>query len=348
MSPTSGTCIVCQKQLRSPLTCLSCQLNYHRNCLITKLNNKTLKNCCVKQFGYLAPSDIETRSKSATESRSPLTLNSVPAFPPIGKNLKSTLKNSKNASASSYKSATLSPSTPVSPLLTNFPISDSVFSPLSNNKMSQFTKLPDNWSTMNTDEKLTSMMTVFLTSTKMMSDKIDEFGETIKSLQEKVTTNTSSIKKLETDFVTLKHDSIANSTSISNEMCKLREEVVGLKDAAGSSQQRIPSINASDLLISGIPESIASKLTPLQVSSSIFNKLGVSHLTNDILSSWKVGNRRVSSNANTNNDQRSFNCSYFLRMKSAELRNHILSVKKKLKILQVADAFPDHIDAAFR
>ncbi|KAH0535096.1 hypothetical protein KQX54_013391 [Cotesia glomerata] len=214
--------------------------------------------------------------------------------------------------------------------------------------MSQFTKLPDNWSTMNTDEKLTSMMTVFLTSTKMMSDKIDEFGETIKFLQEKVTTNTSSIKKLETDFVTLKHDSIANSTSISNEMCKLREEVVGLKDAAGSSQKRIPSINASDLLISGIPESIASKLTPLQVSSSIFNKLGVSHLTNDILSSWKVGNRRVSSNANTNNDQRSFNCSYFLRMKSAELRNHILSVKKKLKILQVADVFPDHIDAAFR
>ncbi|KAH0561137.1 hypothetical protein KQX54_013587 [Cotesia glomerata] len=260
MSPTSGTCIVCQKQLRSPLTCLSCQLNYHRNCLITKLNNKTLKNCCVKQFGYLAPSDIKTRSKSATESRSPLTLNSVPAFPPIEKNLKSTLKNSKNASASSYKSATLSPSTP-------------------------FTKLPDNWSTMNTDEKLTSMMTVFLTSTKMMSDKIDEFGETIKSLQEKVTTNTSSIKKLETDFVTLKHDSIANSTSISNEMCKLREEVVGLKDATGSSQQRIPSINASDLLISGIPESIASKLTPLQVSSSIFNKLGVSHLKNDILSS---------------------------------------------------------------
>lgn len=104
----------------------------------------------------------------------------------------------------------------------------------------------------------------------------------------------------------------------------------------------------ADLLISGIPDSVASELSRTEVSSVIFDKLTLSHLKNNILTVKKLENRRSPSNHNDTKraSNRPLNYSYLLRMKLVELRNHFLSIKKDFKHLRVADLFPEYANTS--
>ncbi|KAH0540278.1 hypothetical protein KQX54_015338, partial [Cotesia glomerata] len=260
----------------------------------------------------LTSNEIKTRSKSAADSlikstnRSPLTLNLASVS--TSRNRKTSTKNS---SVSCNKSVTSSPSTPISPVVINSPLSDNVFSPLTIPTMTEPTELPKNWNSMSTDEKLTSMMTILLSSNEKVFKKLDAFGKQIDQLQANFMTNATSITKLEIDLDEFKKETIANSARLSNEVSKLKI------DQAGSSNLKAPLIT-SDLLISGIPDSIDTKFTPLEVSSAIFDKLAISHLINEILTVRKLENNKLSSINNDSNRPpiRPLNNSYMIRMKS--------------------------------
>lgn len=292
MSLSSDICAVCKRSGKSLFSCITCQQFYHVSCLQKHVLKLSPNNCCTRS---LQSSLINTRSRSGSVKSS----NSYPVAPSSSKtkialltgitSKSSDFKKLAGHSTSRRSSMLSSPVTQVSPLVPWSPNSDSVFEQQDSSTMPPVTEtlhireatlddkppettvtLPGHWETKSLDEKLTSFMEVFLKSTGSMTSKIDNLSTRLDMLQENVAINTASIKELNEDFTALKYTTQEYTKSVNAELAKLKNAV--------SSGSHATSPSASELVISGILEVIATKVSPDKVTVCVFDSLKVSNL----------------------------------------------------------------------
>ncbi|KAH0562691.1 hypothetical protein KQX54_000680, partial [Cotesia glomerata] len=209
--------------------------------------------------------------------------------------------NSTNSSTSSFKSAKSSTSSPAlvsktnqnpstfsstSPAFLLSPASDSVFdSPTSSSlTMAELTnqviqnsgatnsesqnELPDGWFNKSTDEKLTLLMTTISTHiTKKVNEMSSKFDNLNKRLDE--------LHKLKSNFEKLKDETITNSQALS-------EKIMALTSQTPMTSSTVVQ-QTSELIISGVPEPVATELSPSDIADKVFEVLNVNNLKQDIL-----------------------------------------------------------------
>lgn len=278
---------------------------------------------------------------------------------------------SNNSSTSSFKSAksTNSPiqsagtklmtslSSPVTPTGLLSPGSDSVFSPEPDNILrdnqnrdkliskettailsSAMTSLPNGWSSMTTDDKLTSVMQsvaqipALSTLLQSLSSKVDDFGNRLNILQEEQSTTNEKLTTLITNVAT-NHNKIAILTT---ELDKLKDEVASTVKSTEAVVDKMDllksrsttSQDTSQLIIAGIPDPVVESLPSLEIATAVFKVLGVPELKSDILAIRKIDKKQeVDSNVSGRHENnvriRPVLLSFILKMKSPQVRDHI-------------------------
>ncbi|KAH0549729.1 hypothetical protein KQX54_013189 [Cotesia glomerata] len=162
-------------------------------------------------------------------------------------------------------------------------------------------QLSPDWSSLSTDDKLTLVMKsvaqlpVLTTEFKTLSSKIDDLGsrlnmlqieqsntkEALNSINSNVNSNTTNIIQLRNELETIKEDTLKNSKSLADQHA-LISSVATSNDSSGV----LPNYQVtSELVISGIPDSVVQGSSAIEITSSVFKALKVPELKTDILSS---------------------------------------------------------------
>ncbi|KAH0540103.1 hypothetical protein KQX54_012734 [Cotesia glomerata] len=206
---------------------------------------------------------------------------------------------------------------PVSPTFVQSPTSDSVFTPSTpretNTIMTESAQkstqgsLPEGWPGMTTDEKLTTVMkslvsltiavaeipeiktqsTALFTKLDILTDSLNKLqDENVKirdelaKLNDKLITNANNTNQLETKLATFTEQLNTKTKTLSEEISLLKS--VALINPEVS--DLLPSSHStSELLISGIPESVSLHLSPEDITTENFSKLLIPELKSDIL-----------------------------------------------------------------
>ncbi|XP_074102238.1 uncharacterized protein LOC141529537 [Cotesia typhae] len=88
----------------------------------------------------------------------------------------------------------------------------------------------------------------------------------------------------------------------------------------------------SELLISGVSDVVASELSPSQGVKQVFEKLELSNLENDVLSTQIFGRKE-------NQARKPSSCTYILNLKSHQVRDYIIEVKRRSQRLLAKETF---------
>ncbi|XP_074101901.1 uncharacterized protein LOC141529298 [Cotesia typhae] len=332
------TCIKCKRPVKSSVICNTCQQHFHPGCARDYVKNRPLTDCCRKQFNYLL-GNLETKTRLASIKSTSSNTSSVSSFKSASSSpLDHTFKARGSTSLVRLSTARVS-TTLKSPVTPNTPISigpDSVFhSPITPPTMAQ---LPSNWSEKSLDDKMTAMMEQFLSSNMLVNKKLEELSTQIADLKdsqaatvsdlsevkENVKINADSISKLNLDIKKLKEDSKTNMNIMHNKLADL-SKLVTLENSVASSTSSLLG-STTELVISGIPDLVADKLSPSEIPSAVLNALELPHLVSDVLSVRKFVNKDRSKQHKTTYH------SYIIDLKSSRVRDFIISSKRKSKI----------------
>lgn len=195
---------------------------------------------------------------------------------------------------------------------------------------------------------------------KILNSKFDDLNDRLKVLQtDQVTTkqevtelqqclteNTGQITELANKLVALEVSTASKAAAVSEEINCLKNRMTTYPR---SSEMQTTMQVSSELIVSGIPESAVSNLTPSQISSSIFDVLKVPELKADILCIRKVDVKSESSiSINSNVRNRPPLHTFILKMKSLQVRDYIIDAKRKYKILLVKNVFIDIVSNSFK
>ncbi|XP_044593679.1 uncharacterized protein LOC123271424 [Cotesia glomerata] len=339
------TCAKCKRPVKTPVICNICQQHFHPGCARDYIKNRPITDCCRKQLNYLLQS---LDSSTATVSKRLTSIKSV---------------NSNISSISSFKSASSSPlvrsstarastslKLPVTPNTPVTPGPDSVFySPITSPVMFQ---LPTNWSEKSLDDKITALMEQFLSANMSVNKKLEELGTRIADLKvsqattmnelsevkSNVKINADSISKLNTDIEKLKE---ANEVDMNIMHTKLIDLSKSISSESKATSSTLPTLGCTtELVISGIPDSVANKMLPLEISSAVLNALDLPNLVSDILSTRKFENR----NGPRQDKTRTRYHSFIVDLKSSRVRDFIISSKRKSKNLLAKTVFPTCVE----
>lgn len=124
------------------------------------------------------------------------------------------------------------------------------------------------------------------------------------------------IAKLSEDFSVFKNNTIKDLKLVNIELTKLKNEVNSYAMVLEKSGLHAMAQIFSELVISGISETVASRISPDKVTACVFNVLKVSSLTSDVLTTRKVEVKRKPSSNGGSKKQTSSTCSYVLKLKS--------------------------------
>ncbi|KAH0537977.1 hypothetical protein KQX54_002416 [Cotesia glomerata] len=318
MSVLSDQCFKCKNSVRTPFTCDTCGKSFHPSCLRDFIKNKLPSDCCCRdKFGYLLK---RLDSNSQIKNNRLASLKSVNSDNSSTSSFKSA-KSSKNSPALVSKTNQKpSASSPTSPAFLLSPASDSVFdSPTSSTlTMSESAKqtipnpeainsesqneLPDGWFNKSTDEKLTLLMKTLSTHSQSLSEipnitkkfnelstKFDNINKRLDDLHDKqsetkdqvdkltsdLTKNSKTIKELKSKVEKLEDETIANSRALSGKIAAITSQT--LMTSSTVVQQ------TSELIISGVPEPVATELSPADIADKVFEVLNITNLKQDIL-----------------------------------------------------------------
>lgn len=99
---------------------------------------------------------------------------------------------------------------------------------------------------------------------------------------------------------------------------------------------------SSELLLSGVPDSIAARKSPEQIVHQVFDKLGVANLTSDILNIREFNAKKKQGGSNQKQSSRSF----ILHLKSSDVCHHIIDRKRHSPKLEIKNIFESSSNAA--
>lgn len=153
------------------------------------------------------------------------------------------------------------------------------------------------------------------TLTEVTKAQLD-YQDEIKNLRENLNENTTKCEENSTAITIIKStlDSLANTQAPQTQ-----------------SQHR----SSSQLLISGIPNTLSSEHTNEQIINKVFDKLNIGNLVNDILDIREFVNKRRQSGPNSSQNSRSI----IIKLKSSEICEHIIEVKRRSPKLLVKSVF---------
>ncbi|KAH0557463.1 hypothetical protein KQX54_006394 [Cotesia glomerata] len=171
-------------------------------------------------------------------------------------------------------------------------------------------ELPDGWFNKSTDEKLTLLMTTISThitkKVNEMSSKFDNLNKRLDELHSKhsetkdqvvkltsdLIDNSKTITELKSNFEKLKDETITNSQALS-------EKIMALTSQTPMTSSTVVQ-QTSELIISGVPEPVATELLPSDIADKVFEVLNVNNLKQDILSIRKIDKKSNPTNSNRN------------------------------------------------
>ncbi|KAH0563651.1 hypothetical protein KQX54_003800 [Cotesia glomerata] len=286
MSVSHDICVRCKGALKTPYICEKCDVDTQETAFRNSKSRLT-----------------SLRSASSTNS-------SISSF----KSLDSPLSIQNRLSSSRSQPEFFSP---VSPTFVQSPTSDSVFTPSTpreiNTVMTESPQkstqesLPEGWPGMTTDEKLTTVMKSLVSLTiavaeipeikaqsTSLSTKFDILTDSLNKLQvenvktrdelaklnDKLVANANNTSQIETKLVTLTEQLNTKTQTLSDEILLLKSVAMINPDVSDLLPSSHPT---SELVISGIPESVSLHLSPEDITTEIFNKLFISDLKSDIL-----------------------------------------------------------------
>lgn len=211
--------------------------------------------------------------------------------------------------------------------------------------------LPEDWPQKSLDEKMTVLMEKLLAYDVTMNKKLEDIGTQINNLQKsqgttseklsKVTknvpVNAEAISQLNEDVEQLKEERAVDMTFV-------EEKLSNLSKSATSENGSINPKTSSELVISGIPSSVAEKLSPFEVSVAVLRTLELPNLINDILTVRKF----KSKNRSRQNNNIVSLYSYIVLLKSSQVRDFIIAAKRKSRGLLVKSIFPMYVDQNFK
>ncbi|XP_074105187.1 uncharacterized protein LOC141531337 [Cotesia typhae] len=341
MPLVSDTCVRYKRPVKSSVICNTCQQHFHPGCARDFVKNRPLTDCCRKQFNYLL-GNLDAKTRLASLKSTSSNTSSVSSFK-SARSSTSERVSARRLSVSSLKS----PTTPISPLS---PTSDSAFvSPVVSPKMAQ---LPVGWADKSLDQKLTAMMERFCSlevSTNARFEKLDakllevqQSQDSIAASQERLTANikanAASIIKLSSDLENLRDQT-------KNEMAAVTEKLLllGNSTSVASSSSQVPESSA-ELVISGIPDSVANNQTPDDICTAVLTNLSLPKLTGCILNARKFENK----NKQVRDQTRPASHSFIISMMSIQARNFVVNKKRQSGNLPVKKVFPTQVDDAFK
>lgn len=340
MPLSTDICVRCNKPVKSPVTCGTCGQLFHLSCARDFIRNKSLTCCCRTKLGYLLKSlQVSGTTEQTVRSR----INSFRAA------------KLSTSSVSSYKSLPDSPleNSPLQSPKTPFMMSNptDVFSPP--NPTSTSAVLPEDWEKKSFDEKMTALMLKFLTSDSIVNKELKDLGTKVADLQEaqksaaeelsKVKNNVivqaESIAQLNSDLGNVKEAHKNDVNLLNQKLSDLSKSVHSDNHSSIPAKSIAPSIT-SELVISGVPDSVAQKLSLSEIFTAVLTALKLPNLVIDNLNIRKFENKKrhaqVQDNIRLN--------SYIVSFKSHQVRNFVINSKRKLKNLQANAIFPAHVD----
>ncbi|CAG5100602.1 Protein of unknown function [Cotesia congregata] len=384
MSLLSDICVRCNKPIKSAVTCDKCNKSFHPSCARDYIKSKVPTDCCRIRLNHLL---------LPLDSNSTVTRSRVAAS-------RSYYRNSKSKSQTGSRSNLGSPVTPIFPLspasdsVFYSPISDLIMTndtsrdlDLNDNTttssaivgdcsksletynmesnptvVAQSARvLPDGWSNMSTDDRLTILMLSIAAQSQIiaeipgirrdfsvMSSKFDDFGKRLDDLQKEHTVAMNEITDLKANAIKNAKDMAKFDSTLATleEKIAINSGVLASLTSDSPSGSSIVSATntSSELVISGIPEAVVAALSDKGVVSRIFDELKVPHLVPDVLSIRKLERKssssrsRISSTNNKSSIRPVFN-TLLLKLKSPQIRDHILELKRKIKLLPVNNIF---------
>ncbi|KAH0563599.1 hypothetical protein KQX54_002833 [Cotesia glomerata] len=215
---------------------------------------------------------------------------------------------------------------------------------------------PD-WTNFTLDQKMDLLLDLSFKNSfeiRKVSEDLSKHTDDIKSIITNLDKNSADIKSLSANLNTL-NSSLAKVTENQKssdekvcqlvEICNVHSSAIDLIKSTVESAGSVNNISAgpsnitsSQLLLSGVPENVTSNLSSAEIIHQVFNKLSISKLENDILSVRELKNRRSSTSHGSKH-------SFILNLKSAQVRDHIVDVKRRVKKLQIRDTFPTVVNA---
>ncbi|KAH0557565.1 hypothetical protein KQX54_008211, partial [Cotesia glomerata] len=222
------------------------------------------------------------------------------------------------------------------------------------------TKLPD-WSTYSSDDKLNLLLDMSYKNSvniQNVSQTLDSHTVDIKNLVANFKENNEKLNQLSSSLDAV-NNSLAEITKAQelaqNEIKKLTND---LNKNAIKCNENTASINllkstidslansthtqhtndhhsSSQLLFSGIPDTLNNDLSADQIIHSIFETLGTPNLTNDILNIREFKNKKRQGSSNDTSNLHAF----IVKLKSQEICEHIIEVKRRSSKLLIKNIF---------
>ncbi|XP_044584807.1 serine-rich adhesin for platelets-like [Cotesia glomerata] len=347
------TCVKCKRPVKSSVICNTCQQHFHPGCARDYVKNRPLTDCCRKKFNYLL-GNLDAKTRLASIKSTSSNTSSVSSFKSASSSpLDHTFKARGSTSLVRLSTARVSTSLK-SPVTPNTPISpgpDSVFH--SSIPSPEMLQLPSDWFEKSLDDKMTTMMEQFLSSNMSVNKKLEDLSTQITDLKNSqaatvadlsevkisVKTNAESISELNSEIKKLKEDYKSNMNTMHNNLADLNK-IVNLENRETSSTSSL-SGSTTELVIAGIPNSVADNLSPSEIQSAVLNALELPHLVSDVLSVREFQNK-------SRPRQDKVNHSYLVDLKSSRVRDFIISSKRKSKNLLAKIVFPDYVDQNFK
>lgn len=189
----------------------------------------------------------------------------------------------------------------INPDLSSSPNSSNI-SALADKSMPTMEDLPPNWASMSTSDQIAFIFRTNNANTQSLHVRLDQLNE--------------------------KNDKCENRvTELETEVAVLRGEVDQLKDL------RVRGQPTCQLKITGIPKNCSTPL--ITVAEQILTCLKLDRLANDILDT-RVFAPRASNAASQAGTRDSLSSSFIIRMKSHEICNYILDVKRKFGPIKIS------------
>ncbi|XP_074100561.1 uncharacterized protein LOC141528412 [Cotesia typhae] len=167
--------------------------------------------------------------------------------------------------------------------------------------------------------------------------KVKELSTDVSSIKESLTKVISTQESSVTEIQKLT-DKIATNSKLSADNAAQIAVLQSALDSIGTDNS-LPLVSrnshTSELLISGIPDQVITNSSSAEIVHQIFEKLTISNLENDILSIRTLHRKRKPSGSVLSQVSHSF----ILQMKSTQVRDHIVEVKRRSNKLFAKNIF---------
>lgn len=354
-------CFRCKRSVVKPLKCKTCKHSYHPSCAKLIVSSKQA-NCCVTSLAssqspgitvatsqnqfFFRPSSLSNLKRKESTLSSFKSLNSSPRTPPV---------------TVGDDSVFLSPITVSSPTMSK---NSNEAGEMSNEYKSSDANTGEtrpNWASYSLDDKLNLLLDMSFknsSSIQNVANNLDNHNREIKSLVAKMKLNNNKIKTWSSNLDNVNKslaeiskvqsstqkdiNEINNKLRANSEKCNENSTQIGILKSTidsladvSTNYQIADQHMSSELLLSGVPDNIAAAKTREQIVRKVFDQLGISDLTLDILS---IRNFNVKGKQSASN-RKQISHSYVLHLKSSDVCHHIIDIKRRSQKLKVNNIF---------